>query len=56
LPGWVSKGVARLIVGSAFVYPRLRYGLDFRQVKPMTAMEQTKNQFAQGVLGAPSTL
>ena len=42
LPGWVSKGVARFIVGSGLVYARLRYGLDFRQVVPTTAMEQTK--------------
>jgi uncharacterized protein len=42
LRGWVSQGVARLIVTSGLIYARLRYGLDFGQVAPTTAMEQTE--------------
>jgi uncharacterized protein len=42
LPGWAASGISRLVVGSGMVYARLGYGLDFRQVAPTAAMEQTK--------------
>jgi hypothetical protein len=42
LPGWISKPVAQVIVASGIVYAKLRYGLDFAQVTPISAMEQTK--------------
>jgi len=41
LPGWISTPAARIIVASGIAYARLRYGLDFGQVAPITAMEQT---------------
>jgi dipeptidyl aminopeptidase/acylaminoacyl peptidase len=42
LPGWISKRIAWAVVGTGVVYARLRYGLDFGQVTPNTAMERTK--------------
>jgi hypothetical protein len=41
LPGWVAEPIAWTVVDSGLVYARLRYGFDFRQVAPMTAMAQT---------------
>ena len=42
LPDWISEPVARVSVASGVVYAKLRYGLDFEQVSPIAAMQQTK--------------
>jgi hypothetical protein len=42
LPGWISQPMAQVIVANGVIYARLRYGLDFGQVSPITAMERTR--------------
>jgi fermentation-respiration switch protein FrsA (DUF1100 family) len=41
LPEWLAAPAAKLVVASAIVYARARYGIDFRQVSPRTSLSQS---------------
>ena len=40
LPQWISADLSHLIVGGGMIYARARYGLDFAQVSPTSAIAQ----------------